>query len=74
MPCGSRGQRASVNPSGPASTRCAKACVLVFVTLVRIADSRCDVPVLYSMSVPGALTSGRVSAYRTQLRLRTHVP
>jgi hypothetical protein len=74
MPCGSRGHRASVKPSGPARTRCANACVLDFVTLVRIADSRCDVPVLYSISVPGALTSGRLNAYRTQFRLRTHVP
>jgi hypothetical protein len=30
--------------------------------LVRIAERRCDVPVLYSIDVPGSLTIGRSSA------------
>ena len=39
-----------------------------------MAESRCDVPVLYSIDVPGSLTIGRCSANRTQLRLLTHRP
>ena len=34
----------------------------------------CDVPVLYSMEVPGSLTIGRLSAERTQFALLTHRP
>ena len=59
MPCGSAVHFASVKPSGFASCSCANCHVLVFVALVRIADSRCELPVLYSTRVPGSSISGR---------------
>ena len=34
----------------------------------------CDVPVLYSIELPGSLAIGRRSAYRTQFGLLTHAP
>jgi hypothetical protein len=48
--------------------------VLRRVTRVRIAESRCELPVLYCISVPGSLTIGCARTVRTQLRLRTHEP
>ena len=74
MPCGSRDQRGSEIFSGWPSVRCANAHVLAFETFVRMADSRCELPVLYCMPVPGSSISGRPSAYDTQLRLDTHRP
>ena len=50
---------ASVKPSGFASSSCANCHVLIFAALVRIADSRCELPVLYSTRVPGSSISGR---------------
>ena len=44
------------------------------VAFVRIADSRWVLPVLYSISSPGAANIGRASACRTQSRLVTHAP
>ena len=52
--------------SGFASAVWANCHVLVLDTLVRMADSKWELPVLYSISVPGVLTSGRLQAYATQ--------
>jgi hypothetical protein len=48
--------------------------VLFRDALVMMAERMCDVPVLYSIDVPGSLTIGRSRAYRTQFRLLTHGP
>ena len=44
------------------------------VAFVRIADSRCELPVLYSITAPGAANIGRASECCTQLRDLTHAP
>src|SRR5918993_4720989 len=74
MPCGSCGQGARLNPSGLASSSWANCQVLFLVALVRIADNKCDVPVLYSTRVPGSSIRGCASTYLTQFLLRTHAP
>ena len=47
-----------MKPRGFARTSAANWCVLFFVAFVRIADRMCDVPVLYSIELPGSLTIG----------------
>jgi hypothetical protein len=49
-------------PSGAASTSFANWRTLLRVAFVRMAARMCDVPVLYSIDVPGSLTMGLSSA------------